>query len=546
MTEHVTAAARPWTLSTEAPFALRRDGAPALLVGGQVFNSASSSPKAIADSFAHVRRVGANVVLSPVSWALSEPVEGTFDFSLVDIMLAEARSHGLRLVLLWFGAFKNAASTYAPTWVRGNPERFPRVVVEPKGMQAFSYEGATAKPVLSVFSPELREADARAFEALIHHLVDADPDGTVAMVQVENESGLLSDSRDRNELAEAAWNDPVPTELVTHVRATASGSTSARRLWESAGSLESGSWPEVFGNTPAAEEVFMAWALATYVEHLAARGRAIADIPMFANAWLGPQPGQDTPGQYPSGGPTSTVLDIWRAAAPSLAFLGPDLYVHDADAAMAQYATGIQPFFVPECRLSPAELVRAIGTYGAVGWSGYGLDLANPDAQLAATIAFVAGLESEIAAAALRGGIDAVVLEPGVDAETRQIDGVEITARGARALLRRMLLDAGVNIPDTALEVPDETVASAQIRTAGETRPFALIAATGDDGFLVIGREVTLDYFAADARVEIDSVQELILEDGRVTDGRVLNGDERLMILPNDRVGAARVRLVRL
>ena len=539
-------AARPWTLSTEAPFALRRDGEPALLVGGQVFNSASSSPKAIADSFAHVRRIGSNVVLSPVSWALSEPVEGTFDFSLVDVMLAEARSQGLRLVLLWFGAFKNAASTYAPTWVRGNPERFPRVAVEPKGMQAFSYEGATAKPVLSVFSAELREADATAFEALIRHLVDADPDGTVVMVQVENESGLLSDSRDRNALAEAEWNGPVPTELIAHVRATTAGSTSSRRLWESAGSLEGGSWPEVFGGTPAADEVFMAWALASYVEHLAARGRAIADILLFANAWLGPQPGQDTPGQYPSGGPTSTVLDIWRAAAPSLAFLGPDLYVHDADAAMAQYATGIQPFFVPECRLSPAELVRSIGTYGAFGWSGYGLDLANPDAQLAATIAFVAGLETEIAAAGARGGLAAVVLEPGMDTDTRHMDGVELTARGARALLRRMLLDAGVNIPDTALEVPDETVASAQIRTGGETRPFALIAAAGDDSFVVIGREVTLDYFAADARVEIDSVQELLLENGLVTDGRVLNGDERLMVLPNDRVGAARIRLVQL
>jgi Domain of unknown function (DUF5597)/Beta-galactosidase len=546
MTEHVPPTPRPWTLSTEAPFALRRDGEPTLLVGGQVFNSASSSPKAIADSFGHLRRLGANVVLSPVSWALSEPTEGTFDFSLVDRMLTEARKNELRLVLLWFGAFKNAASTYAPTWVRASPGRFPRVVVEPKGMQAFSYEGATAKPVLSVFSPELREADARAFEALIRHLVDADPDGTVVMVQVENESGLLSDSRDRNELAEAAWNTSVPTELIAHLRETAAGSTSARRLWESAGSLESGSWPAVFGETAAADEVFMAWAIASYVEHLAARGRAIADILLYANAWLGPQPGQDTPGQYPSGGPTSTVLDIWRTAAPSLAFLGPDLYVHDADAAMAQYATGIQPFFVPECRLSPAELVRAIGTYGAVGWSGYGLDLANPDAQLAATIAFVAGLETEIASAGARARLAAVVLEPGVDAETRHIDGVEITARGARALLRRMLLDAGVNIPDTALEVPEETVASAQIRTAGETRPFALIAATGDDSFVVIGREVTLDYFAANARVEIDSVQELLLEDGRVIEGRVLNGDERLMVLPNDRVGAARVRLVRL
>ena len=154
------------------------------------------------------------------------------------------------------------------------------------------------------------------------------------MVQVENESGLLSDSRDRNALAEAAWAAPVPSELLAHVRATPAGSTSARRLWESHGAAESGTWSEVFGDTPAAEEIFMAWAIATYVEHLAARGRAIADIPMYANAWLGPQPGQDTPGQYPSGGPTSTVLDVWRAAAPSLAFLGPDIYVHDADAAM--------------------------------------------------------------------------------------------------------------------------------------------------------------------------------------------------------------------
>jgi hypothetical protein len=413
-------------------------------------------------------------------------------------------------------------------------------------MQAFTYEGATAKPVLSVFSPELREADAKAFEALIRHLVDADPDGTVVMVQVENESGILSDSRDRNALAEAAWAAPVPSELLAHVRATPAGTTSSRRLWDSRGSVESGSWSQVFGDTPAAEEVFMAWAIATYVEHLAARGQAIAAIPMYANAWLGPQPGQDTPGQWPSGGPASTVLDIWRAAAPSLSFLGPDIYVSDADAAMTQYATGIQPFFVPESQLRAAELVRAIGTYRAVGWSAYGLDAANPDGQLAATLTFIAGLEGEIAAASLRGSLAAVVLEPGVEVEIRSIDGIDITARGARALLRRMLLDVGVSIPDTEPALPDETVPHAQIAAPGETRPFALIAGTGDDGFLVIGRELTMDYFAADARVEIDAVQELIIEDGRVVDGRVLNGDERLMILPNDRVGAARIRLVRL
>lgn len=290
----------------------------------------------------------------------------------------------------------------------------------------------------------------------------------------------------------------------------------------------------------------MAWAIATYVEHLAARGRAIADIPMYANAWLGPQPGQDTPGQWPSGGPASTVLDVWRAAAPSLSLLGPDIYVQDADAAMKPYATGIQPFFVPESQLRPAELVRAIGTYGAVGWSAYGLDAANPDGQLSATLTFIAGLEAEIAAASLRGALTAIVLEPGVEIENRSVDGVDIIARGARALLARMLLDAGVNIPHAELEVPAESLPHAQIAVPGETRPFALIAGTGDGGFLVIGRELTLDYFAADARVEIDAVQELIIDEGRVVNGRVLNGDERLMILPNDRVGAARIRLVRL
>lgn len=539
-------AARPWTFSTEAPFVLRRDGEPTLLVGGQVFNSASSSPKAIADSFAHVRRVGSNVVLSPVSWALSEPAEGTFDFSLVDTMLAEARADGLRLVLLWFGAFKNAASTYAPTWVRSNPARFPRVVVDPKGMQAFTYEGATAKPVLSVFSPELREADAKAFEAFIRHLVDADPDGTVVMVQVENESGLLSDSRDRSELAEAAWNAPVPSDLIAHVRSTPAATTSARRLWESNGSVESGSWPRVFGETPAAEEVFMAWAIATYVEHLAERGLAIADIPMYANAWLGPQPGQDTPGQYPSGGPASTVLDVWRAAAPSLAFLGPDVYVHDADAAMKQYATGIQPFFVPECRLSAGELVRAIGTYGAFGWSAYGLDGANPDGQVAATLRFVAALEDEIAQAQLRGTVTAVVIEPGVEVEARHVAGVDVTARGSLALFQKMLLDAGVHVPATELTVPDETVPSAPVTHHGDTRPFGLIVGTGDDEFLIIGRELMLDFFAAGARVEVDSVVELLMDGDELVPGRVLNGDERLMILPTDRVGAARIRLVRV
>ncbi|MFS0732351.1 DUF5597 domain-containing protein [Microbacterium sp. 1P10UB] len=537
---------RPWTISAEAPFALSRDGVPALLLGGQVHNSSSSSPRAVADSFAHLRRIGANTVLAPVSWALCEPVEGSFDFGLVDAMITEARRGGLRLVLLWFGAYKNAASTYAPRWVRADTSRFPRAEVEQTRAQAFSYDGAMAKPVLSVFGAELREADATAFEALIRHIAAADADGTVAMVQVENESGLLGDSRDRSATAEQAWTSAVPPELVAHVRDASAPTTLARTLWETAGQRSAGSWREVFGDSSAGHEVFMAWGFGSYVEHLASRGRAIADIPMYANAWLGPQPGQDEPGQWPSGGPSSRVLDIWHAAAPSLALLGPDIYVQDADAAMAAYATGAQPLFVPECRPRAGELVRAVGRYRAVGWSAFGANDLNPDGQVAATLGLLAALEDEIAAAQQRGSIAAVVLEPETDQATVHIDGVDVTVRAGLALLHRMLLDAGVFVPDLEVSVPDESLPGAEVPHAGDSRPFGLIIGTGDDSFIVVGRELALDFFVTDRRVEIDEVEELLLEDGRLVSGRILNGDERLHLVPTHHVGATRIRLVRV
>jgi beta-galactosidase GanA len=533
-----------WSIAQGDGFHLAQAGRPALLLGGQVHNSSSSSRTSIADSFAHVRRMNGNTVLAPVSWALLEPEEGTFDLSLVDAMLEEARSNGLRLVLLWFGAFKNAASTYAPSWVRADTERFPRAVVGAQRRTAFTYPGATPKPVLSVFSRDLRDADAAAFETLMRHLVVADADHTVAMVQVENESGLLSDSRDRGPLAERAWNAAVPEGLLD--RLGSGGSSAVHDLWRERGAIRSGSWPEVFGDDPRADEVFMAWAFSTYVEHLARRGRAIKRVPMYANAWLGPQPGQDDPGQYPSGGPASRVIEVWRAGAPSLDLLGPDLYVDDADSAMRAYASADQPLFIPECRLRAGELVRAIGTYGAIGWSAFGVDRANPAGQVAAVLAYLTALESTVTAAGRRGALAAVIVEPGQQAvQVRIQGGLEVTARGTLALLQQMLLDAGVQAPAPELSLPDETLPTAPVPTAADTRPFGFLIAEASDTFIVVGQGATIDFAAEGAVVEIDSVQELLLESGSVVPGRVINGDERLAILPTHGVGAARVRLLR-
>ena len=538
-----TARAHHWNLTKERSWELRRTGSPRLLLGGQVHNSSSSSPEAIAASFAHARAVNANLVIAPVSWAQFEPVEGTFDVSLLDAMLETAHELGLTLVLLWFGSWKNATSTYAPRWVRADRARFPRAVIDPAGRPPMTYEGATPVPVLTAFNPELLSVEKKAFEHLVRHIGQTDGTGLVSMIQVENEAGILGDSRDRSPEAEAVWNADVPEELLAHLESAPLDSL-ARRLWEAQGAPRNGTWSAVLGTDSSADEVFMAWGVGRFVGALAQHGREVLDVPMFANAWLGPQPGMEEPGQYPSGGPASRVLDVWRAAAPELALLAPDIYGQDADSVMRTYSADGHPFFIPECRPSAGELVRAVGTYGAIGWSVFGIDDSNPHGQLASTLGFLTGLEPEILRARAAGDLAAVVLDPGVGAAEVTVGGLRITARAALPLFRHIALDAGVVMPEGELPVPDETIPGTLIPVQGERRPFALVWSRSDDTVVVIGQGLILD-FATPNGCEVDEVQELVARDGAVSPGRVLNGDERLQTLPVTHVGGARITLLR-
>ena len=83
------------------------DGKPFLVLGSQLsVNSASNLeywkkvvwPRIVAQA-------KLNTVLAAVSWAKIEPQEGKFDFSVLDGIVRDARSHNLHLVLLWFASW---------------------------------------------------------------------------------------------------------------------------------------------------------------------------------------------------------------------------------------------------------------------------------------------------------------------------------------------------------------------------------------------------------------------------------------------------------
>jgi len=107
--------------------ALLVDGKPFFMLGAQVNNS-SAWPAQMPLVWPAIDRLGANTLEVPIAWEQIETQPGTFDFSYLDLLLAQARAHNVRLVLLWFGAWKNNGPSYTPAWVKLDNARYPRVV----------------------------------------------------------------------------------------------------------------------------------------------------------------------------------------------------------------------------------------------------------------------------------------------------------------------------------------------------------------------------------------------------------------------------------
>ncbi len=342
------------------------DGKPFFTIGGQARNSSSQSAEMMKKVWRAVETMGLNTLAAPVYWEMLEPEEGVFDYTQIDLLLDGARAHGVKLVILWFGTWKNGASQYVPAWVKTQPERF---------VWAESIQHNLVRS-LSPHCMETREADKKAYCKMMQYLKDAGAEDVLLGVQAENEPGILGTPRDYSETGEAAFRSEVPGRIMEWLRAAAE--CPVKEIWRENGSRTGGIWREVFGFH--AEETCTAYALAAYINDIAGAGKEIYDIPVYVNVWLGEMynrvPGLD----YPSGGAVSRMVDMWKYLSGNIDAICPDVYFADYRTyfdIVKQYSREDNILYIPESsanHMNAMNTLNAMAEYGLSGIHFFGVD----------------------------------------------------------------------------------------------------------------------------------------------------------------------------
>jgi beta-galactosidase GanA len=510
------------------------NGKPFLVRGGELENSSASSLAFLDTLWPRLVAMHFNTVIAPVYWQRIEPQEGYFDFSSVDGLIRGARAHHLHLVLLWFGSWKNSMSCYAPDWVKENEKRFPRAELpDGQGLE-----------ILSALSRNNLDADSAAFVALMKHLRAFDSaEHTVILVQVENEVGMIPEARDYSPVANATFYGPVPAALTDYLAAHRDSLEPwLKQAWESHGAKTGANWPDTFGSGLRTDELFNAWTEGHYTGEVAARGKAAYPLPMYANAAL-IRPGR-LPGQYPSGGPLPHLYDVWRAAAPAIDFLSPDLYFPNFTEWAERYVRPGNPLFIPESgRASAANLAAdaffAYGQLDSMGFSVYAPEFLKPEEQKVLGEGYA--VLNQIAPLILREqGTGRMV---GIRTPVSFTGKVDLTPQhfqlGGYSFTARFTEPSPVSIgARVAPEIPGAHG--------------GVVIQLDPNDFLVAGTGMILTFGVPGgekALAGIDSIWEGRFVKGVWTPGRTLNGDDdnqgRYLVMPAGQFTIRRVRLYR-
>ena len=470
---------------------------------GEIHNSSASDPEYMkAHVWPALRGLHMNSVIVPVYWEMIEPEEGTFDFSSVRSLICQARGEGMKLIFLWFGLWKNAESMYVPGWVKKDTKTYFRV----------KKINGDLMTTISPFCKAAVEKDRKAFTALMEFLRSFDgEEGTVIMIQVENEIGLLGTDRDYCEAAEEAFSAPVPA-AVEEIACC------------------SGDWKRVFGEE--AGEKFMAWYFARAVETIAASGRGEYALPCYVNAWLKQYPWY--PGSYPSGGPIVEVQDLWRKAAPSLFAFGPDIYVPYCADVMDEYTSDDNPLVIPEIRkdaVTASYALYAFGGKNAICYSPFGIEEISLDPSKIQSPPMEVMVALNIDPSAFNITDSATFLSR-VYGMMEEIEPLYLQYRGTphlQAFIRHGEYDYGTILHFERYDIAVSYAPRAEAKPLGA----GIIIELGADQFLLIGTRCTLRFMpkpGVSRTADILRLTEGTFEKGAWKQGRILNGDEKMSL----------------